>query len=95
MPFQGAEEEQSEHRRVCALFDSITGQQCEQACIVLLPGCLLHGFPQLGVLRLFGQNGGIQRTFGRKVLEEQRFAHAGSFCDCFRRGALKAIGGKQ
>lgn len=95
MPFQGAEKEQAEQRRICAFFDSIAGEQREEPFIISFLGCFFDGFSQPGVVSLFCKHCGVQRMLGRKVFEEQCFTDTGSFGDLFRGRSGKAVCGKQ
>ena len=93
--FQGAEEQQSEQRRVRSFSDSRTGQQSEQPGIVVVPRGFFRGLPQPCIVRFIFKNGGIERTFGGKMFEEERFTHTGCLRDFLRRRPLETIVGEQ
>ncbi len=54
-----------------------------------------HSAQQFAQWSLFGEDGRVQRAFGREVLEHQRFTDAGGFSDFFGGGALEPFRGKQ
>src|SRR2546422_1525114 len=95
VPFERAEEQQAEQRRVRAPMDAEAGDQREDPHVVPLVGRLLDGRQQLRELHLLGQDRGVQRSLGREVLEEQRLADAGGPRDLPGRGAVEALLGEQ
>ena len=95
MPFQGTEKKQAKQRRICALSDSIAGEQREEPLIISFLGCFFDRFSQPGVVSFFCKNCGVQCMLGRKVFEEQRFTDTGSLGDLFGGGSGKALCGKQ
>ena len=89
--FQGAEEQQSEHRRIGAGANAIAGDERKNSIVIPLSGQLFDGAEELAERGFLGEDRCVQGSFGWKVLEHQGFADAGGTGDFLGRGALKAL----
>ena len=95
MPFERAEQEESQERRIDAGANAIARDQRKDTMVVAFLGRRLHRFQQFVDGHFFCQDCGIERPLRGKVFEDQRLAHAGRFGDFFGRGAVEPFRGEE
>lgn len=93
--FERAKEQKSQEGGVHTGSDAEASDQGKDSTVIALSRRFLNRSEQLVDRDLFGQNGAVQGSLGREMLEHERFADAGGSGDLFGRCAVEAFGGEE